>query len=75
MEIENHGTPAAALITEPFIPTAKAIAAVCGIPDYPFILLKHPLGSLDEEELRQRARSAVAQAVDIFTQGEVTKAR
>jgi len=72
VEIDDHGTPAAALITEPFIPTAKAIAAVRGLPDYPFVLLKHPLGSLDEDELRQRARSAASQAVDIFTRGEVT---
>jgi hypothetical protein len=71
VEIDDRGTPAAALITEPFIPTAKAIAAVRGMPDYPFILLKHPLGSLDEEELRQRAKSAASQAVDIFTHGEV----
>jgi len=71
VEIEDRGTPAAVLITEPFIPTVRAIAAVRGLPDYPFVLLKHPLGSLNDEELRQRAKSAAAQAVDIFIRGKV----
>lgn len=71
VEIDDHGKPGAALITEPFIPTAKAIAMVRDLPDHPFILLDHPLGSLNEDELRKQARLAAAQAVEIFTGGRI----
>ena len=54
------------MITEPFIPTAKAIAGVRAVPDYRFVILKHPLGSLDDKELREQARSAVPQVIKIL---------
>jgi hypothetical protein len=49
------------LITEPFIPTAKAIAKIRDLPDYEFVILKHPIGSLNDDQLRDRARSAAEQ--------------
>ena len=71
IEVDDHGKPGAALITEPFIPTAEAIAKVRALPDYPYVLLKHPLGSLNDDELRSRAKTAAAQAVEILTGGKV----
>jgi len=66
IEIDDHGKPAAVLITEPFIPTAKAIARIRTLPDYKFVILKHPLGSLTDEQLRERARSAAPQVKKIL---------
>jgi hypothetical protein len=66
IETDNRGKPAAVLITEPFIPTARAIAEIRALPDYSFAVLKHPIGSLNEDELRQRAREAAPQIIEIL---------
>jgi hypothetical protein len=54
------------LITEPFIPTARAIAEIRALPDYPFAVLKHPIGSLNEKELKQRAQEAALRIIEIL---------
>ena len=55
------------LCTEPFEVTAKKIARVMGMPDYPFVILDHPLGSCTIEEIRERAKIAADAAVEILT--------
>ena len=54
------------LISEPFIPTAKAIAGIRALPEYPLAVVKHPIGSLNEDEVRERAREAVPQIINIL---------
>jgi len=66
IDIDHRGKPAAVVCTEPFIPTAQAIADIRGLPDYRFVVLKHPLGSLNDDELKQRARDAVPQVIRIL---------
>jgi hypothetical protein len=61
-EIERRGTPAIAVITRPFRLTAASMATRQGYPDYPFVLIDHPLGSLDQEHVRRRA-AAVADEI------------
>lgn len=60
------GKRAVVLCTEPFEVTARNIARVMGIPDYPFVSLEHPIGSCTEAEIRQRARAAADQAEAIL---------
>jgi hypothetical protein len=55
INLEKQGIPAVAVVTEPFIPTAKAMAELNGMPGYPFVVVPHPIGSLDEAALRERA--------------------
>lgn len=55
------------ICTDAFIPTARAQAAICGIPEYPFAVVAHPLGSLGPDELRERAIAALPQVVAILT--------
>ena len=55
---DGHGVPAVPIITEPFVPSARAIAARHGRPDFPFVAVPHPITSLDEAGLRHRARLA-----------------
>jgi hypothetical protein len=50
----------------PFEVTAKNIARMMGLPDYPFALLQHPLGSCNEAQLEARAADAYRQARDIL---------
>lgn len=66
IEIDDRGTPAVVIVTEPFIPTVKAIADIRALPDYRYALIDHPLGSLNEDELRQRAKAALPQIADIL---------
>lgn len=50
------------MITEPFIATARAAAALAGLPDYPVVVIEHPLSRLERAEIRSRAETA-AEAV------------
>ena len=67
--LEKRGVPAAVICTEPFISSGKAMSRIGGIPDYPFVVLPHPLGSLDEERLRQRAIQAAPDVLRILLAG------
>ena len=58
--------PAAVICTEPFINSAKAMSKLGGIPDYPFVVLPHPLGSLTPDELRERAIQAAPEVLRIL---------
>jgi len=67
--MERRGIPTAVVCTEPFVPTAKMMARLQGKADYPFAVIKHPIGSLTPGELRQRAEEALPQVVRLLTQG------
>jgi hypothetical protein len=56
------------LCTEPFKVTARNIAGVLGLPDYPFLLVQHPIGSCTLPELKARAEVAYRQALPILLQ-------
>ena len=56
------------MCTEPFAVTAKNIARVLGLPDYPFLKLQHPIGSCTLSELKARAEVAYRQAVPVLLQ-------
>jgi hypothetical protein len=57
---EKRGIPAAVVITEPFVPTAEALARLAGMPGYPCAVLPHPVGSLTPAEVAQRAGAIAA---------------
>ena len=58
--LEKQGIPAVAVITEPFVPTGQAMAELNGMAGYPFVVVPHPFGSLDEATVRSRADAALA---------------
>jgi hypothetical protein len=66
IELEKRGVPAAVICTEPFITSAKAMSKLGGIPEYPFVVLPHPLGSLTPDELRERAIQAAPEVLRIL---------
>ncbi len=53
---ERRGRPAATIVTDAFVETAKAMARSWGVPDFPFLVTPHPVANLTEEELDERAR-------------------
>jgi hypothetical protein len=60
INFEKLGIPAVAVITEPFVLTAEAVANLNGIPSYPFVVVAHPFGSLDQATVQTRADDALA---------------
>ena len=56
--MERHGVPSVPIITMPFRPTADALYKTQGIVGHEYVAVAHPITSLDEDELRERARLA-----------------
>ncbi|MCL4534002.1 MAG: hypothetical protein M1370_02450 [Bacteroidetes bacterium] len=69
IELDRAGLPTAAIITDEFLVTGQAIANAAGLPDYPYIVMSHPLSSLTEGELRERARELAPAVVRVLTAG------
>jgi hypothetical protein len=63
---EQSGKRAVVLCTKPFEVTARNIARMMGLPDYPFTLLEHPLGSKTPHEVKALAQTAYTQALPIL---------
>ena len=66
ISFEKKGVPAAVICTEPFVTSAGAMSKMGGIPDYPFVVVPHPLGSLNQEELRDIALRAADEVEKIL---------
>lgn len=66
IDFDDHGKPSVAIITEPFIKTTQAILDIRDLPDYPHVVIPHPLGSLPDEELELRAEQILPQIIKIL---------
>ena len=60
------GKRAVVLCTKPFTVTARNIVRMLGLPDYPFAILDHPIGSCTPEEIRTKAELAADQVEKIL---------
>ena len=65
---EQAGIPAAAIITDRFQQTARAVANAYGMHDYPFAVIAHPISSDTATSLRAKAEEAVQQCVALLTE-------
>ncbi len=57
---------AAVICTDQFISSARMTAQTFGMHNYPFAIIPHPLGSLTDAELQQRALLALPQVLDLL---------
>ena len=64
--VEKAGKPAAVVLTDAFIPTGRAIAKIRGIPEYPYAVVTHPVGSLEDDVVMARARQALPRVLEIL---------
>jgi len=66
ISFEQLGKRAVVLCTEPFEVTARNIARIMGLPAYPFLMVRHPIGSCTLADLKERAEEAYRQALPIL---------
>jgi hypothetical protein len=64
--LERAGLPAVSICTEPFVPAAQAMARLYGFPGFEFVIMPHPLASLDQAGLQARARGVLPQLLRIL---------
>jgi hypothetical protein len=59
--------PAAAVITDRFEATARAMAGASGLADYPFAIIPHPIAGNSDEALREKAAAVYEAVVRLLT--------
>jgi hypothetical protein len=60
-QLTKRGVLAAVVCSDSFMKLGTAQAKVFGVPDLPLLQIKHPLGGLDMEKVRERAAVALPQ--------------
>lgn len=68
ISFEQLGKRAVVVCTEPFEVTVRNIARMLGLPDYPFVMVEHPIGSRTLPEIEVLAEVAYSQALPILMQ-------
>ena len=68
---EEKGIPAAYISTSAFVDLSKTVARLRGLPDYPFVVVPHPVGSLSQDRLKERGRTIAAQVANILLNGRL----
>ena len=58
--------PTVVICTEPFVTSADAMANLGGVPDYPYVVVPHPLGSRTMDQLRELAAEALPDVLSIL---------
>ena len=53
--MEKLGIPTASIITHVFKNTANAMTRMMGVPDFDYIIAEHPLSSLTDAQVKDRA--------------------
>lgn len=58
--MEKLNKPTAVICTEPFLSSGKAMALAHGFPDYPFVLIPHPINATPLAVLDQWMENCLA---------------
>jgi len=66
VDLEKRGIPCFLVSTPPFTDAVRTMAEVSGMPDIRWGIVEHPIGSVKEPELRERAKVAAAQFREII---------
>lgn len=54
-------------MTDRFLVSAREIAAIEGLPDYPFAVIEHPIAGNPTDELHGKADRALASILSLLT--------
>jgi hypothetical protein len=69
IKLEASGRPTAVIVTTEFLHEAEVQRAALGMPELTPVVIEHPLSTLADEEIDQRAKQAATQAADIWCGG------
>jgi hypothetical protein len=61
-------------MTDRFVASARAVAELNGLPDYPFAVIGHPIANDSDEDLRHKAEAAVARIAALLTERDAPPA-
>ncbi|HYW88595.1 MAG TPA: hypothetical protein VFB50_12545 [Chloroflexota bacterium] len=64
--LERKGVQTAAVLTHTFRRPGDAMARVQGFPDYRYAVMTHPISSLSEQQIRERAQSALPEVLAVL---------
>jgi len=64
--LESLGVPTAVIVTTEFLHEARVQRAALGMTGLVPVVIRHPLSSLSDEEIRGRAAQAVEQVVGVL---------
>ena len=67
--LERAGVPAVSICTEAFRIPGEAMAKAYGFPGYRFVLVPHPVASLDERQIGERVSAVLAELVSVVSGG------
>jgi hypothetical protein len=70
--LEKAGIPTVPIITEPFENTAKEMAELWGVPEFRFVTMPHPLGSLNSDSIDERARGLAEPVIALLEVGQTS---
>ena len=70
MVLEKAGIPAVPIVTDAFESTAKEMAELWGVPDFRFVMMQHPLASLTEDAVAQRAEALLDKVLALLKEGQ-----
>lgn len=71
INFEKAGLPAAVVLTDAFDTTGRTMAKLQGDQDYEWITTEHPVASLTEDQVRQRAHQLLPSIVHTLTASSV----
>jgi hypothetical protein len=74
IEIEKRGIPAVLVSTTPFTDAVITTTGMSNMPSIEWAIVDHPIGSLDEESVRQRAQQAASQIPAVMFGQELRQA-
>lgn len=66
---ERLGVPAVGVMTTRFVTAARLMARVLGMPDYPFVVIEHPISNAGDAGLEARARASLAELTGNLLRG------
>ncbi|TDD10970.1 UGSC family (seleno)protein [Nonomuraea diastatica] len=64
--LERLGVPAVSIVSDSFLVSGGAMARVQGFPGYEFVAARHPVASLDENQIRDRAQAVMPEVLRIL---------
>ena len=62
--VERRGVPAVLVCTSEMVTTGRIAATAAGVPEYPFVVVEHPVASCTDEQLDERVDRAMAQILE-----------